>query len=169
MSNAMKVSIIVATDDHGTIGNATGIPWHLPTDLKRFKKLTMGRPILMGRTTHEHIGRPLPGRTNIVLSRREGYTAERCLVATSLQEGLELARQTGAEEAFVIGGGESYREALPLAETIYLTRVTGTFPGSVRFPIEELGSDPWVLESEEQFEADALNPHATRFHVLKRH
>jgi dihydrofolate reductase len=164
----MKVSIIVAADENGTIGDETGIPWHLPADLKRFRKLTMGKPILMGRTTHEHIGRPLPGRTNIVLSRREGFDAPGCAVARELPSALGLAEATGAEEAMIIGGGALYREALPLAETVYLTKVAGRFPGTVRFPIEALDAPGWVVEHSETVPADEANPIPTEFMILRR-
>jgi dihydrofolate reductase len=128
----MRVTLIAAMAENRVIGNRGVIPWHLPDDLARFRAITLGHPVLMGRRTFESIGRPLPGRLNIVLSRREGYAPPGCLVAGDLAGALELAR--GAAELFVCGGGELYREALPLADRILLTLVRGEFPGDVTFP-----------------------------------
>src|SRR4051794_14963655 len=97
----------------GLIGREGKLPWHLPRDLKHFRQLTWGKPIIMGRRTHESIGKPLPGRTNIVLTRREGYHADGCLVAHTADAAITLAAATGATEAMIIGGGEIYREFLP--------------------------------------------------------
>lgn len=128
----MRITLIAAMAENRVIGNRGAIPWHLPDDLARFRAITLGHPVLMGRRTFESIGRPLPGRLNIVLSRREGYAPPGCLPARDLVGALELAR--GAAELFVCGGGELYREALPLADRILLTLVRGEFPGDVTFP-----------------------------------
>jgi len=162
----MKISLIVATDLNGVIGDEKGIPWRLPNDLKRFKKLTLGKPVLMGRTTHEHVGRVLPGRVNIVLSRRRGYRAEGCLVVPDLSTGLKEALATGTDEAMIIGGGQVYREALPFAERVYLTRVDGIFPGTVAFELED--ANAWLLVHKEHVEADAKNPYASTFLIYDR-
>jgi dihydrofolate reductase len=124
------ITIIVAVADNGVIGNAGKIPWHLREDLQRFKRLTMGHPIVMGRRTWESIGRPLPGRESIVVTRQQGYRAEGARVAGSLKEALDLA----GRDAFVIGGGEIYREALPLARRVELTRVHASPEGDATFP-----------------------------------
>jgi dihydrofolate reductase len=164
----LRISLIVAHDLDGTIGDANGIPWRLPSDLARFKRITMGKPIIMGRTTYEHIGRALPGRLNIVLSRRQGFVAEGCTVAPNLDRALEIARESGADAAFVIGGAEVYREALPLASTLHRTLVRGHFPGNVRFPTEAVAPEEWVVESIEEQAADSRDPHASTYSLLRR-
>jgi dihydrofolate reductase len=131
----MKLSIIVAASTNHVIGSNGKLPWRLKADLQHFKKVTMGHPIIMGRKTYESIGKPLPGRTNIVLSRTV-HQIEGCVVASSLDAALKVASAWGAEEAFVIGGGKVYEEALPLADRVYLTRVQACVEGDTlfRFP-----------------------------------
>jgi dihydrofolate reductase len=162
----MRMSLIVAMSESGLIGTDKGLPWHLPADLKRFKTLTWGKPIIMGRRTHELIGRPLPGRLNIVVSRQPGYAAEGCEVVHSLDEALALASNT-PDEIMIVGGAQIYREALPLCQRVYLTVVEGQFEGDTFFP-GELSSADWETISEERFPADAKNPRAHRFAVLER-
>lgn len=128
----MTVTLIAAMAENRTIGDAGAIPWQLPDDLARFRAITMGHPVVMGRKTYESIGRPLPGRLNIVLSRGEEFRAEGVLVVASLAEA--LAHAGGSGEVFVCGGGEIYREALPLADRVLLTVVHREFPGDVTFP-----------------------------------
>lgn len=128
----MSLSIIVAVAQNRVIGNQGQLPWHLSEDLKRFKRITMGHPVVMGRKTHESIGRPLPGRQNIVISRQPGYRADGCDVVGSLAAA--LAAIDGAEEVFCIGGAEVYREALPMADRLYFTRVLEDSEGDVKFP-----------------------------------
>lgn len=132
----MKLSIIVAANLKGVIGKENALIWRLPNDLKRFKKLTMGKPILMGRKTFESIGKPLPGRTSIVITRDTDYAVEGVVVAHSLPEAIDIARETGAGEAFVIGGGQIYQQALALADRIYLTRVHEESAGDTFFNID---------------------------------
>jgi len=132
------VSIIVATGRNREIGRDGAIPWHLRGDLARFKVLTIGHPVVMGRKTHESIGKPLPGRRNIVITRQPDYRAGGCEVVHSLKEALRLA---GDGEVFVIGGAEIYKEALPIANRIYLTLVDGDFPGDAHFP--EINGNVW--------------------------
>lgn len=126
----VRVTIIVAVAQNGVIGHRGKIPWHLREDLQRFKRLTMGHPIVMGRKTWESIGRPLPGRESIVVTRQKGYRAEGARVASSLREALDLA----GRDVFVIGGGELYREALPLADRLEVTQVLASFEGDATFP-----------------------------------
>jgi dihydrofolate reductase len=161
----MRVSIIVAMDRNGLIGDERGLPWHLPRDLRRFRDLTMGKPVIMGRTTHEHVGRPLPGRENIVLSRRPGFALPGCTVAPSLEIALRHAGEC-SEEAFVIGGGEVYRRALPRADRIYLTLVDGVFVGTTYFPGQSLAAGRWVEAHRELWEADDKNAFRHLFLVL---
>lgn len=131
----MTLSLIAAVAENGAIGKGNALPWRLPSDLKRFRERTMGHPVIMGRVTHETIGRALEGRTNIVLT-EEGYApAEGAVRAGSLEEALRLAeRAEGGEEAFVIGGASVYTQAMPLADRLYLTRVHANVPGDVFFP-----------------------------------
>jgi dihydrofolate reductase len=163
----MRLSLIAALDRHGLIGNESGLPWHLPRDLRRFRELTWGKPIMMGRTTHEHIGRPLPSRQNIVLSRRPDLSIPGCTIARSLDEALSLA-DTGVDECFVIGGSQVYRDALPRAERLYLTLVDGVFEGNAWFPSELMRPDDWSVVQREVCPADKKNPHPHAFLVLDR-
>jgi dihydrofolate reductase len=163
----MRVSLIVAMDRNGLIGDERGLPWRLSRDLRRFRALTWGKPIIMGRATHEHIGRPLPGRHNIVLSRNRGRVFAGCTVATSLEEALHVAVGDG-EEVFIIGGGEVYQEALPHTNRIYLTIIDGVFAGTTHFPCELMLPAQWTLCQREIYEGDAENQHRHLFVVLER-
>ncbi|HYF29233.1 MAG TPA: dihydrofolate reductase [Candidatus Paceibacterota bacterium] len=132
------ISLVVALGHNNVIGKDNGLLWHLPDDLKRFKMLTLGHPVIMGRKTWESLPervRPLPGRTNIVVTRDENYRADGALVARSIEDAFELAKASpGSEEICVIGGGEIYRLALPHATRLYLTLVDDPTPGTVTFP-----------------------------------
>jgi dihydrofolate reductase len=158
------VSIIVATDERGGIGLRGALPWHLPEDLRRFKALTMGNPIIMGRKTWESIGRPLPGRCNIVISRKAGFGIEGCTVVDSLGAGLAAAAR--ATEVFVIGGADIYRLALPIAGTVYLTRVHATVGADRFFPALDVVD--WEEVSREDHPADHTHAHAMSFVTLRR-
>ena len=160
----MKISIVVAMDTKGVIGRDNGLPWHLPADLQHFKRTTMGKPILMGRKTHESIGRPLPGRTNIVITRDTGYRAEGCVVVNSIDAALEAAGEQ--EEIMVIGGAEFYRQVLPRTDTIYLTRIHEIFTGDTFFP--ELNDADWREVERSDHAADEKNPHDYSFIRLDR-
>jgi dihydrofolate reductase len=128
------VSIIVAVAENGIIGRAGALAVRISADLARLKRLTMGHHLVMGRRTYESIGRPLPGRTTIVLSRNPAYSATGCLVARDLEAAIGIARQGGDDEVFVLGGAEVYAAALPLANRLYLTRVHASPEGDTRFP-----------------------------------
>ena len=130
----MMVSLLVSAAANDVIGRDGDQDWRISADLKRLKSLTMGHHVVMGRKTHQAIGRPLPGRTNVVLSRQEGFQAEGCRIARSLDEAFQWARDTGDTETFVLGGGEVYRQTLPLADRIYMTRLVDAFPGDTKFP-----------------------------------
>lgn len=164
----MKCSLVVAMSGDGLIGREGGLPWRLPRDLKHFKTLTWGKPIVMGRKTHESLGRPLPGRTNIVLTRQADYQAEGCRLARDRDEALGLARGTGADEAMIIGGSEVFQAFLPLATTIYLTLVEGRFAGDVFFPTPIADAPGWRTVHEESWPADVKNPHDAVYRVLER-
>jgi dihydrofolate reductase len=128
----MRITVIAAVARNGVIGRDGRIPWHIPGDLPRFKRITMGHPVIMGRRTWESLGRPLPGRRNIVISRTPGYAAGGAEVFASLAEA--LAACAGAPEVFVIGGTEVYREALAVADRLLLTEIDADFEGDARFP-----------------------------------
>lgn len=161
----MGVSIVVAAAANNVIGKDGALPWRLPEDLKHFKRLTMGKPVVMGRLTHESIGRPLPGRRNIVITRQPGYTAEGCEVVASPAAALDAAADAG--EIMVIGGGTIYRELLPLVERVYLTRVRTRPEGDVFFPV--LREDEWQLVEREEFAASGeARPHDFSFEVWQR-
>jgi dihydrofolate reductase len=159
-----QVSVVVATDEHGGIGLEGRLPWHLPNDLKRFKALTMGRPIIMGRRTFDSIGRALPGRVNIVVSRQPGLRIDGCLVVPSLEAALEAAGD--ADEACVIGGAEIYRLALPLAGTLHLTRVHATVGADTFFPV--IDAAQWEEVSREDCPADERHAYPYSFVTLRR-
>ncbi len=128
-----RLSLIAAVAANGVIGSENELPWRLPEDLKRFRVLTLGNPVIMGRRTFESIGRPLPGRRNIVVTRNIDYRAEGCETRNTLGAAL-AACQGGSDEVFVIGGAQIYAEALPLAQRLYLTEIRRAFEGDARFP-----------------------------------
>lgn len=153
----MILSLLVAVADNGVIGRGNHLPWRLPQDLQWFKRLTTGHAILMGRRTYQSIGRPLPDRRTVVLSRNPDFTAAGVAVVHGLDEALALV--ANESEAFVVGGAGVYRQALPLAQRIYLTRVGAEIEGDVTFP--EWDAADWRLVWEEPHEAD--EHHAYRF------
>jgi dihydrofolate reductase len=152
-----RVSLVVAMDRQRVIGHQGRLPWHIPEDLKRFKALTMGHSIIMGRKTHESIGRLLPGRRSIIVTRQRSYVVPGALVVHSLKEA--LAACAGEEEAFVIGGGEIYREALAVADRIYLTEVQGNYAGDTLFPA--LSPHVWRESQREYGVASDTGPSAS--------
>ena len=157
-------SLIVARARNGAIGLANAMPWHLPADLAHFKRTTLGRPVIMGRRTWESIGRALPGRRNIVVSRAPGYRAEGAEVVGSLDEAWRAA--AGADEAFVIGGAQLYAQALPDTDRIYLTDVVGEPGGDTFFPA--LDAREWRETLLGEHPADGRHAHALRFLLLER-
>lgn len=161
----MLISAIVAVSSNNVIGRDGHLPWHLSADLKRFKTITTGHSIILGRKNYEDIGRPLPNRTNYVLTRNASFEAPGCIVCASLEAALEAARAAGETECFIIGGAAVYREAMPLVQKLYFTRVESDVDGDVFFP--EWG-EGWSLESEESFPADEKNDFATTFQVWSR-
>ncbi|AMV38597.1 dihydrofolate reductase [Planctomyces sp. SH-PL62] len=164
----MDVSFVVAMARNRVIGRDGALPWRLPRDLRHFRALTWGKPIIMGRKTHESLGRALPGRLNIVLSRGSfPHTAE-IQVAHSVEQALEQARLAGAEEAMIIGGGQVYEAFHALATRIHLTLVEGDFPGDTYFPFDPLAAPDWRAVHDERWEADASNPFDASYLVLER-
>ena len=163
----MIISIIVAADEGDGIGLNKAIPWHLPSDLKRFKALTMGHHLVMGRRTYESIGSPLPGRKMIVLSRDPEFQAEGCQTARSLQESFQMAMDAGERELFVIGGAEVFSEALVIADHLYLTRVQCTLEADTTFP--PFNEENWTLICEQFHPVDELNQFPQTFaHYIKK-
>lgn len=160
----MRVTLIAALARDGVIGRDGGLPWRLPADLRRFKERTLGHAVVMGRRTYESIGRPLPGRRNLVLSRRGSFTPPGVEVFPSLSDALSAAGD--AERVFVIGGAAVYAAALPLADRLELTLVDGSFDGDVRFP--PFDEDAWVEIEREPHAPDDQNPHPFVFRTLER-
>ncbi|HEX4948740.1 MAG TPA: dihydrofolate reductase [Blastocatellia bacterium] len=160
----MTISIVAALGRNRAIGYQNQLPWRLPTDLQRFKQLTMGHHLLMGRKTFESIGRPLPGRTSIIITRQPGYEAEGCLIAHSLDEAIALAKSRGEQEAFVIGGADIYAQTIPRADRMYLTFVEAEPEADALFP--RFDESDWEVSTEETFAADEKNQFAMRFVTL---
>jgi dihydrofolate reductase len=162
------VSAIAAIAENGVIGREGRLPWHLPDDLKRFRAITWGRPIIMGRRTFDSLGRALPGRTNIILTRNADYRAEGGAVVASPADALSLAAASGAEEAIVIGGADVFRQLWPWCDKLYLTTVLGDIEGDTFFPPVGLGPPDWDVVHEESRPADSRNPFDTMYRVLMR-
>jgi dihydrofolate reductase len=162
----MRISLIAAMAENGVIGRGGQLPWRLSTDLQRFKRLTTGHTVLMGRKTWESILRPLPGRRMVVVTRQSDYCAECVEVVGRLDEAFQIARVSGDDEAFVIGGAEIYRQALPFTDRIYMTLVLAEIEGDTKFP--EVDWDAWVRIDAESHEADNRNEYSTVFHVFER-
>lgn len=166
MSN-INYSMIVAVSDNNVIGKNGQLPWHLKTDLQRFKKLTENHVIIMGRNCFNSIGKPLPNRTNIVVSRNQDLEIPGCIVKPSLQYAADYANSRNDSSPFIIGGGIIYQQAINLVNYIYLTRVHTTIEdGDTFFP--ELDMTKWETVSTEEFMADDENDYDTTFMVLKR-
>lgn len=162
----MIISLLVAADEKNVIGKDNQLPWHLPNDLKYFKNQTWAMPILMGRKTFESIGKPLPGRKSIVITRNKDWQYENVDVVHSVEEALERAKEYGAREIFVIGGAEIFKTAFPQAGRIYLTRVHYLFDGDVYFP--ELSASDWNLVQSRFCHADEKNAYSHTFQVWER-
>lgn len=167
----MDVSIYVAIAENGVIGRDNGLPWKLSSDLKRFKADTMGKPIIMGRKTYESIGRPLPGRLNIVVSRDPAYRIEGGETVQSVGDAITLATakgrcMPGVDEICVIGGGEIYLQALPLADRLHVTHVLASPEGDTRFP--PIDPNIWTVASSVDLPAGEKDSHATRYTVYVR-
>jgi dihydrofolate reductase len=164
----MLISIVVATSTNNVIGKNGQLPWRLPDDLKHFKAITMGKPIIMGRLTWESIGRPLPGRQNIVISRNPDYVADDCDVVTSPAAALAVAGDVN--EIMIIGGGRIYEMFLSQARRLYLTRVQADIDGDTFFPaiVEGEGIRDWCLVSRTAHAADDVNEYAHEFRVYER-
>lgn len=162
----MKIALIAAAAENDVIGRDNDLPWRLPDEFAHFKRTTSGHHVIMGRRTWESRGRPLPKRVNIVVTSQPDYPAAGALVVRTLSEALELARVAGETEAFVIGGTGLYAEALPIADTLYLTRVHAEFEGDAHFPKFDLAD--WRELSRERHEIDDRHAYAWTIFVYQR-
>lgn len=162
----MKLSIIVAVAENGVIGHNNQLIWHLPEDLKMFKRLTSGHPIIMGRKTFESIGKPLPNRTSIIITKNPEFQIEGCITVHSLEEAIEAANEIEENEAFIIGGAEIYRLALPFADTIYLTEVHHSFEGDTFFPA--IDKDIWEEVNRTDHDVDEKHLYKYSFVELEK-
>jgi dihydrofolate reductase len=160
------ISLIVALDEQRGIGVDGHLPWHLSADLQRFKSLTMGHHLIMGRKTYESIGRPLPGRTTIIVSRNPSFQPEGCMVARSLETAIEFARFDQEDEAFIIGGGDLFDQAIDMADRIYLTQVHASLEADVYFP--EYSPKDWLEKESAYVDADEKNEYPSTFKILER-
>ncbi|WP_226530521.1 dihydrofolate reductase [Metabacillus niabensis] len=159
------ISLIVAMDKYRLIGRDNQLPWHLPQDLAYFKKVTMNHKIIMGRKTFESIGRPLPGRENIIVTRDSTYSQEGCTILHSIDEILELSSRSD-EELFVIGGAEIFKEILPVSDRLYITEIDDEFEGDTYFPDRK--ETEWKKISVEKGTKDAKNPYDFEFVVYEK-
>ena len=162
----MIISAIVATANNRVIGKDNDIPWYLPADLKYFKRVTLNHHIIMGRKCFQSIGRPLPKRTNVIITRNPYFIASSCIVVNSLEEALSVAENNGETEVFIIGGGQIYELAMPYIDRLYLTEVDLEVDGTVYFP--EINLEEWELTTTESHLPDEKNKHAYTFKVLNR-
>lgn len=159
------ISLIVAMDNNRVIGKDNQLPWHLPADLAYFKKTTMGHSIVMGRKTFVSIGRPLPGRENIIVTRNHSFQAEGCTVIHSVDD-IKVIASKRKEEVFVIGGAEIFQATLPFADRLYMTKIDAHFPGDTFFP--SFDETEWQLISSKKGLKDEKNPYDYTFLVYER-
>lgn len=160
----MKIAMIAAMAADRVIGKDNKMPWHMPADLQHFKAVTLGKPVVMGRKTFESIGKPLPGRRNLVLSRTKPQDIAGVEWINSVDEALALL--AGAPEIMIIGGAELYRQCLPIADRLYLTLIDAQLDGDTHFP--DYSANEWQTVSEQRSAADERNPYAYRFITLER-
>lgn len=162
----MTISTIVATAKGNVIGKDNDIPWYLPADLKYFKKQTLNHHIIMGRKTYQSIGRPLPKRTNIVITRDPFFVATNCIVCSSVEAALEIAQDNGEQEVFIIGGGMIYELTQQYWDRVYLTEVDLEVEGDIYFPA--LKKEEWKLVSSNPQKADEKNEYDYTFKIFER-
>lgn len=160
----MTISIITAMAKNRVIGKDNTLPWQLPADLKRFKEITTGHPVIMGRKTYESIGKALSGRKNIIITKQKNYSAENCFIVNSIDEAISLVKDE--KEIFFIGGAEIYRQILPRANRLYLTLIKKEFAGDVYFP--EIRWNEWKEISRQKGYVDNNNPYEHEFLVFER-
>jgi dihydrofolate reductase len=163
----MRLSIIAALSSNNVIGKDNDLPWHLSTDLKRLKALTMGHHMIMGRKTYDSVGRPLPGRIIVVITRDPEFAAEGIEVVHSLEDGIQIAEQAGDPEPFIAGGAQIFEQAIHRADRMYLTRVHAEVEGDTFFPDFDDVSE-WQLTDSEHFDADEKNDYPFSFLTYDR-
>jgi len=162
----MIIALVLAVSENGVIGKDNALPWRVPADLRYFRKVTASYPLIMGRKTFDSVGRPLPGRRNIIITRQANLQIAGCDVVHSLSEAIELAKSSGAAQISIVGGAEIFRQAMPLANRIYLTRIHAEFEGDAFFTIPH--PENWKETSREDHPADAENAYPLSFIVYDR-
>ena len=160
------ISIIVAASENNAIGKNNQLLWSLPNDLKFFKNTTWGFPVVMGRKTYESVNKPLPGRTNIVVTNKPDWAVETVLTAINIEDAIDKAKTTNSKQIFILGGGEIYRQSMDVANEIYMTRVHAVLEGDTFFP--EIDVDKWTLVSNEDFIPDEKHAYAYSFQLWKK-
>lgn len=162
----MIISLVVAAAENNAIGKNNQLLWHLPNDLKFFKNITWGLPVVMGRKTFEAVNKPLPGRFNIVITRQPHWKAEGTITAADLDDAIKKAADTNCRETMIIGGGEIYKQAMAIADIIYITRVHASLEGDTFFPV--INESQWQLVSNDDFEKDDKHRYAYSFQKWAR-
>ncbi|MEP7144582.1 MAG: dihydrofolate reductase [Ferruginibacter sp.] len=166
LEGGKAIALVVAASTNNVIGKNNQLVWHLPNDLKFFKNTTWGFPVIMGRKTFEAVNKPMPGRTNIVISRQPGWKADGATTASDLEDAVQKACETNAKQIFIIGGGEIYKQSMYIADTIFITRVQAVLDGDAFFPV--IDESEWKLISNEDFPVDKKHAYAYSFQVWKK-
>ena len=163
----MTISLVVAASENNAIGKNNQLIWHLPNDLKFFKNTTWGFPVIMGRKSFESVNKPLPGRTNIVITTNPDWKVETVIVVKNLKDAIQKAAETNSKQIFIIGGGEIYKQSMDIADSIYITRVHADLEGDTFFP--EIDKSKWKLTSNQDFEADEKHAYSYSFQIWKKY
>jgi dihydrofolate reductase len=164
--HSIKFSLLVAAAENNVIGKDNKLPWNLPNDLKYFKNLTWGMPVVMGRKTYESFGKPLRGRSNIIITRNKDWKGEGVETTDSIEGAINLAKQSDVKEIFIIGGGEVFKTIISEADRIYITRIHHSFDGDAFFP--EINESEWQLVKKTDCAADEKNAYPHSFQVWER-
>ena len=162
----MTISLVVAASENNAIGKNNQLIWHLPNDLKFFKNITWGFPVIMGRKSFESVNKPLPGRTNIVITTNPDWKVETVIVVKNLKDAIQKAAETNSKQIFIIGGGEIYKQSMDIADSIYITRVHADLEGDTFFP--EIDKSKWKLISNQDFEADEKHAYSYSFQIWEK-
>ena len=162
----MTISLVVAASENNAIGKNNQLIWHLPNDLKFFKNTTWGFPVIMGRKSFESVNKPLPGRTNIVITTNPDWKVETVIVVKDLKYAIQKAAETNSKQIFIIGGGEIYKQSMDIADSIYITRVHADLEGDTFFP--EIDKSKWKLTSNQDFEADEKHAYSYSFQIWEK-
>jgi dihydrofolate reductase len=162
----MTISLVVAASENNAIGKDNQLIWHLPNDLKFFKNTTWGFPVIMGRKSFESVNKPLPGRTNIVITTNPDWKAETVIVVNNLKDAIQKAAETNSKQIFIIGGGEIYKQSMDIADSIYITRVHANLEGDTFFPV--IDEKKWRLTANQDFEADEKHAYRYSFQIWEK-